>query len=234
MSLDTLGLSTRARNCLRRVGLRTVAEVAALTDEQLLNIRNLGILTLAEIREKLTIYLDSNPLPEQGQLSESPLTPKLAAPTEPEPVPPLVDPALLARAAQIPLDDISIERLALPTRWGNQFHRRGIESVGELARQPADAVDQDPSVGKQLERYLTWLVEQDEATWADEVAGQGISLRSLGAVTLISEARYRLTHFGEVEAARVGHSLPDSPFTSDTALPEISPSTDIGWLDAAL
>ncbi len=268
--LDALGLSTRAYNCLRRAGLRAVAEVAALADEQLLGIRNLGVLTLAEIREKLTLYLDSHPLPEQGRSSKSPPAPKLAAPTEPEPpssaystapspvtrglvpkdtpirvlrlsarphnalvrggvatigqlarmsseqildvrnigekslaeieekleaylaehplpppepnalvepepVLPLVAPALLARAAQIPLDDISLERLALPTRWGNQFHRRGIESVGELARQPADAVDQDPSVGKQLERYLTWLVEQDEATWADEVAGRGIS-----------------------------------------------------------
>ncbi|RLC65361.1 MAG: hypothetical protein DRI48_06795 [Chloroflexi bacterium] len=263
MSLEILGLSTRARNCLRRAGLRPVAEVAALTDEQLLGIRSLGKLTLAEIREKLTAYLKSHPLSEQDQPSKLPAAPRLTTPAEPEPtspstdqsrvpentpivvlglsvrpynalvrggvttvgqlarmsseqilgvrnvgakslaeieekleaylaehplsspepnalvepepVLPLVAPALLARAAQIPLDDISIERLALPTRWGNQFHRRGIESVGELARQPADAVDQDPSVGKQLERYLTWLVEQDEATWADEVAGRGVS-----------------------------------------------------------
>ena len=83
--LDALGLSTRAYNCLRRAGLRTVAEVAALSDEQLLGIRNLGVLTLAEIREKLTLYLDSHPLPEQGRSSKLPPAPKLAAPTEPEP-----------------------------------------------------------------------------------------------------------------------------------------------------
>jgi len=71
-------------------------------------------------------------------------------------------------------------------------------------------------------------------TARDEVLSRLRILRSLGVVTSISGARYRLTHFGEVEAARARYSLPASPVTSDTALPEISPSTDIGWLDAAL
>jgi len=250
--LDVLGLSRRAYNCLRRAGLRTVAEVAAFTDEQLLSIRNLGITVLSEIREKSAAYLAQHSLPEQYQspepsqperlpaskvplsdntpieglglsigphnalmrggivtigqlaqmsleqilrvrnvgkkalaeieeklkayLAEHPLPPpEPAALPEPEPPTPLIDPALLARAAQVPLDNISVERLVLPVRWRNQLHRQGIESVGKLARRPANAFDQDSLVRKQLDRYLTWLLEQDEATWANEVAGLGIS-----------------------------------------------------------
>ena len=44
-----------------------------------------------------------------------------------------------------------------------------------LIQQSAHDSDQDSKVKRQLECYLTWLVEQEEVTWADEVADRGIS-----------------------------------------------------------
>ncbi len=65
--LEALGLSRRAYNCLRRAGLRTVAKITSLTDEQLLNVWQVGIITLREMREKLVAFRGSPPLPEQDQ-----------------------------------------------------------------------------------------------------------------------------------------------------------------------
>ncbi len=69
--LKVLDLSTRAYNCLRRAGVCTVAELASLTDEQILNIRQVGVKTLAEIQEKLNLYLDEHPISEQTRVSEA-------------------------------------------------------------------------------------------------------------------------------------------------------------------
>jgi DNA-directed RNA polymerase alpha subunit len=65
-SIDELNLSTRSYNCLRRSGLHTIAQVAALSDEELLSIRNLGRGTLIDVHQKL------------GDLFEC-LLPKIAA-----------------------------------------------------------------------------------------------------------------------------------------------------------
>jgi RNA polymerase sigma factor (sigma-70 family) len=164
--IEVLGLSVRAYNCLRRVGIDTVERLAAMSDDDLLAIRNLGINSLTEIHGKLSAYLDSHPLPEQS---------RPPAPSLPEPPPPLIDPELLSRAARILLDSIPLTRLALPVLLHNLLRRRGIESVGDLTRQVSEVSDRDSMVVRQLSRYLTWLVEQDEATWADEVAGRDIS-----------------------------------------------------------
>ncbi len=58
--IENLGLSVRARNCLKRAGIRTVTALLALTSDDLLGIRNLGTKTLTEIREKTQAYLSSN------------------------------------------------------------------------------------------------------------------------------------------------------------------------------
>lgn len=164
--IKVLDLSARAYNCLRRTGIHSVEHLAVMSDNGLLAIRNLGVNTLAEIREKLAAYLASHKSPDQLQPSELPL---------PELSPLLVDPELLPRAVRTPLDNISVARLALPDRLYNRLRSQGIESVGDLARRSPDAYDQDSMIVKQLDCYLTWLVEQDEAAWADEVASRGIS-----------------------------------------------------------
>ena len=60
-SLEVLGLSVRAYNCLHREGVHTVEQLARLGDLELLDIRTLGQNTLAEIKQKLAAYLESHP-----------------------------------------------------------------------------------------------------------------------------------------------------------------------------
>ena len=53
MSIDRLGLSVRARNCLSRRGCATVYDILRLTPEEFWKTRNLGSITGEEIIEKL-------------------------------------------------------------------------------------------------------------------------------------------------------------------------------------
>jgi DNA-directed RNA polymerase subunit alpha len=53
MSLAELDLSVRATNCLESENITTVRDLVARTEEQLLDLRNFGETTLAEVREKL-------------------------------------------------------------------------------------------------------------------------------------------------------------------------------------
>jgi len=54
MSLAELDLSVRATNCLESENITTVRDLVARTEEQLLDLRNFGETTLAEVREKLS------------------------------------------------------------------------------------------------------------------------------------------------------------------------------------
>jgi DNA-directed RNA polymerase subunit alpha len=53
MSLAELDLSVRATNCLESESITTVRDLVIRTEEQLLEVRNFGETTLAEVREKL-------------------------------------------------------------------------------------------------------------------------------------------------------------------------------------
>lgn len=52
--LEDLKLSNRAMNCLKRHGLETVQEVAAMTEEDLFALRGMGLRLVDEIRDALT------------------------------------------------------------------------------------------------------------------------------------------------------------------------------------
>ncbi len=54
MSLAELKLSVRASNCLESEGINTVRDLVQLTEDQLLEVRNFGDTTLAEVRERLS------------------------------------------------------------------------------------------------------------------------------------------------------------------------------------
>lgn len=53
MRLAELKLSVRASNCLESEGIATVRDLVQLTEDQLLEVRNFGDTTLAEVRERL-------------------------------------------------------------------------------------------------------------------------------------------------------------------------------------
>ena len=54
MSLAELELSVRATNCLESENITTVRDLVTRSEEQLLEVRNFGETTLAEVREKLS------------------------------------------------------------------------------------------------------------------------------------------------------------------------------------
>lgn len=54
VSIDTLGLTPRVRNSLKRKGINTLEELWGYTDKRLLGLRNIGPVAVAEIRAKLT------------------------------------------------------------------------------------------------------------------------------------------------------------------------------------
>ncbi len=56
VTLEELDLSVRSYNSLTRAGIDTIEKLNALSDTELLHIRNIGRKQLAEIREKLSMY----------------------------------------------------------------------------------------------------------------------------------------------------------------------------------
>ena len=53
--LADLNLSVRARKCMVRLGVTTIGELARHTGDELLEIKNFGVTSLTEVREKLTV-----------------------------------------------------------------------------------------------------------------------------------------------------------------------------------
>jgi DNA-directed RNA polymerase subunit alpha len=54
--VEDLELTVRSYNCLKREGVDTIGQLATMTEEELMNIRNLGMKSVDEIRHKLLEY----------------------------------------------------------------------------------------------------------------------------------------------------------------------------------
>ena len=53
MTIEELDLSVRSYNCLKRAGIQTVQDLAAKSEDDMINVRNLGKKSLKEVKEKL-------------------------------------------------------------------------------------------------------------------------------------------------------------------------------------
>lgn len=53
MTIEDLDLSVRSFNCLKRAGINTVRDLVAMTEEELIRVRNLGRKSLEEVKKKL-------------------------------------------------------------------------------------------------------------------------------------------------------------------------------------
>jgi DNA-directed RNA polymerase subunit alpha len=53
MPIESLDLTVRSYNCLKREGINNVSELVALSEHQLMNIRNFGQKSVDEVRDKL-------------------------------------------------------------------------------------------------------------------------------------------------------------------------------------
>ena len=80
--IESLGLSLRSYNSLRREGIHTVADLAARTREELLAIDNIGPASVEEIRQKLAargMALSHSPVSGNGAASPATAGPPAAA-----------------------------------------------------------------------------------------------------------------------------------------------------------
>lgn len=169
ISLDVLKLTGRPYGALRRVGVDTVPQLACMSPEQILDIRNVGEKGAAEIAEKLADYLNHHPESLTAAMQE------VIEEEEKFPCFTLVASDLLEQAAAAPLSQISISRLALPKCTTNALLHGGIDSIAALANMPAGSFSSSSQVVRRLIQYLEWLAVQDENTWKYEMVGKGAS-----------------------------------------------------------
>jgi len=114
-------LSVRSRNCLQKMGIKTLGDLARCSEQELLASKNFGETSLVEIRD----MLNSKGL-SLGQLA----TEK----TEPEP---LFEPAFMSPDEQAMLDR-PIGDLNLSVRARKCMIRLGLNTIGELVRRTGD------------------------------------------------------------------------------------------------
>lgn len=114
-------LSVRSRNCLQKMGIQTLGDLARCTEQDLLASKNFGETSLVEIREMLA----SKGL-SLGQLA--------TAPAEPEPA---FEPEFMSPDEQALLDR-PISDLNLSVRARKCMIRLGLNTIGELVRRTGD------------------------------------------------------------------------------------------------
>jgi len=172
--VEVLNLSARSYNCLKRADLHTVAQVAALSDEGISTIRQLGPKALADIREKLAAYLAKHPLP--GEAKESPQEPVAQAV---EPLPP--------QLPSPPPDPTPLDVLGLSIRPHHALVWRGnITTVEQLARMSDEEIRGVRNIGpKSLAEIQEKLHVYLSANPIPDVA----STQAMGPTTQIVEVK---------------------------------------------
>jgi DNA-directed RNA polymerase subunit alpha len=113
-------LSVRSRNCLKTMGIMTLADLCAHTEQDLLTSKNFGETSLVEIREMLTL---------KGL--------KLGLFAQEKPVVEVFDVSALSPEVQAVLDR-PVTDLNLSVRARKCMNRLNIQLIGELLRKTAD------------------------------------------------------------------------------------------------
>jgi DNA-directed RNA polymerase subunit alpha len=114
-------LSVRSRNCLQKMGIQTLGDLARTSEEEILASKNFGETSLVEIKDMLA----SKGL-SLGQIAE----PAAVAEPEPEPVEPSADEQEIFG---LPIGDLN-----LSVRARKCTTKLGINSVGDLVRRTAE------------------------------------------------------------------------------------------------
>ena len=134
--IEVLGLTVRANNCLRRGGqVRTVGQLQAAPDWQLLSIRNLGVGSLADIKRKLAAY--------EARCAEVSAAPPVAL--EPD-TSPDEQPYATDRPVHLS-NDTPLDALGLSVRAHNALVHHGVRTVQQLARMSEDDIRAVRNIG---------------------------------------------------------------------------------------
>ena len=162
--IEQLELSKRTENCFLRAGITDFYLLTELTFEDALCIKNLSPVTLSELVAVLH---------KKSDLINSALSSKLVDSSDYQ----------FLRQMGVPLGNISVSRLVLPTFLERIlkffFNIETVETLASLSEAKLKAilgVNSDEYIRiltKNLETYFTWLPTQNN--WDDEIADQGIS-----------------------------------------------------------
>jgi len=154
--LDVLGLSLRPYNALMRQGITTIGDLASMSLEQILMVRNVGRKSLAEIKSKLDAYLTRS--------AHTEIPGPVVEPHPPSPVPPRPDAegrtaitgeqTLAKRVERLLAPLRERQRLILRSRYGLDGEALTLEQLGErlgVTRERVRQIQQRALVA--LQRY---------------------------------------------------------------------------------
>jgi DNA-directed RNA polymerase alpha subunit len=172
--ISVLDLRSRTENTLRRVGIETLVHLQILTDEQLMDVRNLGPLALQEIRHALETYLRRRP---DHRFVLSPQASLLNMDEEPQEAPCIAAESVHCVTSATLMDQTSIGVLQLSTRSYRCLARAGIDTVGQLAAQTDEQLLSLHNLGytslaEIKSKFSDYLVRPPGVAPADEVCGK--------------------------------------------------------------
>ncbi|MDR0704137.1 MAG: tetratricopeptide repeat protein [Planctomycetaceae bacterium] len=135
-------LSVRSRNCLKSMGIASLGDLCAHTEQELLNSKNFGETSLVEIREMLTLKgLQLGQFAPNNKQTPEPVEMETLTPDEQ---------AILLR----PVTDLN-----LSVRARKCMNRLSIQTIGELVRKTADELLECKNFGvtslKEIRERLT-------------------------------------------------------------------------------
>jgi|GEM_PF-3823564 len=174
-ALEVLDLPVRAHNALVRGDIKTIGQLASMSDQDLFKVRNLGSKSLIDIRQRLETFLENHPL---QPVQESSATSVELLELEPVKLTSsLIEQEVLSRTDHVPLKDISLGRLALSAGAERELRSAGIWSIGDLAEYGPVVLKQSTvsEVKDRADSYLSWLSEQDPDSWENEITDRDIS-----------------------------------------------------------
>ena len=139
MKIRKLTISARAKMCLLTAGYEDIEDLESVTDEELLNIRNLNGKGVAEIRAAIDEYFTSKDEPEDDE----------------DEFEDIEDGENYSDPRDIPLDELEFS-----VRTYNCLKRAGIASLGEICEKTMDDMMHVRNLGrKSLEEVLSKLKE---------------------------------------------------------------------------
>jgi len=127
-------LSVRARNCLKKMDIRTLGDLVATTEASLMSYKNFGETSLKEIKEMLAAKGLS-----LGQASETELTFGGTAP---------VTVSVAAGAAEGATDEVSVAQVEFSIRVRRALETLGIRTLGDLAAKSEAELMTCPNFGQ--------------------------------------------------------------------------------------
>lgn len=188
ISIDSLGLSVRASNCLKQAGIKFVSELDGITPEALFRIRNMGVKSVGEICEMLDLFRNFDSTAEND----------LTAECNTKFVQAEAGNIVVIRNPQgILYEDMRIEELKFSARSYNVLKRNGINTLKNLMELSEETLRTFRNLGNksvmEIMQKKDFYVKQYEWTIVGCLSDQDKTLCN----SITAELKFILTHMPE-------------------------------------